>query len=335
MNALALKIGLTTLLRRSGFFLKRHAPQIMVGLGVGGFVGTAVATGTAAVKARDILDAQECQLMDLDENEPDYKACKKKIKRETAVELAKTFAPPVTLGCASAALIFGGHHMMGRRAAAALASAYEAQTKLHDYRGRVVKQLGSAVDEKLMNGKAIDKEEIGRKLTEQGKEEKKNLEEGTTVITDPDNGDHPYMWLFASETCGYLHGCGIWRDDPEANRTALLRAQRSAQDMLHAKGYLLINDVLIDLFGADGTSYGATHGWFVDPRTGEIPQISFGLDNIAENPSVIRFLNGAESNVWLLFNCGEAPIVEQIDHIQDRRNYKRKIGTRTQRLANV
>ena len=170
---------------------------------------------------------------------------------------------------------------------------------------------------------------------ESSKEEKKNEEEGVKVLKRPLQ-DGKYEWLFSSETCGYLHGCGVWKDDAETNRRTLLMAQNNtAPDMLVSKGYLLINDILINIFGADGTSYGATHGWIIDPKTGEIPTISFGLNDIAENPDLLRFLNGAEPNAWLRFNCDPEPIADKIDALQAKRYYKRRIGDRTQRYAPV
>lgn len=331
MNMLAIKVGLRTLVSRTGFFLKRNAPKICTTLGVAGFVGTAVATGTAAVKTKDILDERDKKIEALENDGEDQKAIRQ-VKKETAIQVAKTFAPPVMLGAASTALIFGGQHMMGRRAAAALASAYEAQTKLHKYRGNVVRQLGEEVDRRLNEGEALDKADISEKLKIQAAEEKKNLEDGVEVVNKPYE-DGTYEWLFSSETCGPLYGCGVWKDDAETNRRFLLMAQRKANDMLIAKGYLLINDILIDIFGAAGTSYGATHGWFVDPATGEIPTVDFGLNKIAENPELLRFLNGAEPNVWLRFNSGKAPITDKIDQVLAKRYYKRRIGDRTQRMA--
>ena len=334
MSILAFKLGVKTLIRQTGFFLKRNAPMICTTLGVAGFVGTAVTTGTAAVKAKEIMDDRDKKIQGLEEAGAEQKSVKA-VKKEASVALVKTFAPPVTLGIASGALIFGGQHMMGRRAAAALASAYEWQKKLHAYRGNVVQQLGSEVDKRLSEGIPLDKADISDKLKEQAQEEKKNEEEGVKVLKRPLQ-DGKYEWLFSSETCGYLHGCGIWKDDAETNRRTLLMAQNNtAPDMLVSKGYLLINDILINIFGADGTSYGATHGWIIDPKTGEIPTISFGLNDIAENPELLRFLNGAEPDVWLRFNCDPEPIADKIDALQAKRYYKRRIGDRTQRYAQV
>lgn len=334
MNFLAVKVGLKTVVTKAGFFLKRNAPTICTTLGVAGFVGTAVATGTAAVKAKEIMDDRDKKIQGLEEAGAEQKSIKA-VKKEASVALVKTFAPPVTLGIASGALVFGGQHMMGRRAAAALASAYEWQKKLHTYRGNVVQQLGSEVDKRLSEGLPLDKADISDKLKEQAQEEKKNEEEGVKVPKRPLQ-DGKYEWLFSSETCGYLHGCGVWKDDAETNRRTLLMAQNNtAPDMLVSKGYLLINDILINIFGADGTSYGATHGWIIDPKTGEIPTISFGLNDIAENPDLLRFLNGAEPNAWLRFNCDPEPIADKIDALQAKRYYKRRIGDRTQRYAPV
>lgn len=349
MNAMMLKLGAKTLVRKTGFFLKRHAPQILVGLGVGGFVGTAVATGTAAVKAKDILDERDKKLETATPQEA------RAIKRQTAGKLAKTFAPPVTLGCASAALIFGGHGMMGRRAAAALTAAYGAQEKAHKLYENVRQQLGQETADRLSQGLPIDKLDISEKLKIQGEEEKKNQAEGVKVLAKPDGREtEMFEWLFSSETCGPIHGSGKWRDDPEYIIAVLKDALNFAQDRLTAYGYCLINDILIDYFGADGCTYGADHGWCIDPVTGEIPTIRFGGDYML--PQVIHcdasnhmvyadmdenrmlaatFLEAHGNTIWLRFNADADPITENIDVIRRIRNSKRQVVDRTQRLVTV
>lgn len=335
MNMLAIKVGLKTFASRAGFFLKRNAPKICTTLGVAGFIGTAVTTGTAAVKTKEIMDERDKKIQGLEDAGESEKAIKQ-VKKETAIQVAKTFAPPVLLGVASGTLIFGGQHMMGRRAAAALASAYEAQTKLHKYRGNVVRQLGEEVDRRLSEGEAIDKADISDKLKVQAAEEKKNLEDGTQVLTPPTQQENDERkWWFGESTCGRFVCGGIWTGDPETDLFTLRRIKARANDRLLARSYLMMNDLLIDEFGANtGTGYGATHGWFVDPKTGVIPEVKIYVVNMDGSMTDIDcFQKGLpDSMVTLWFNCDDRRVDQFIDEIGAKNYYKRysiqKIGDR-------
>lgn len=325
MNMLAIKVGLRTLVSRTGFFLKRNAPKICTTLGVAGFVGTAVATGTAAVKTKDILDERDKKIEALENDGEDQKAIKQ-VKKETAIQVAKTFAPPVMLGAASTALIFGGQHMMGRRAAAALASAYEAQTKLHKYRGNVVRQLGEEVDRRLSEGEAIDKADISEKLKAQAAEEKKNLEDGVEVINKPYSiFDDERTWWFGESTCSARFLGGVWTGHRQTDLATLRRIKRRLNDRVLARGYLLMNDGLLDEFGAQtGTTYGATHGWCVDPKTGEIPKVEIyvvGKDGSLTEIDHIQDCLPDDMSL-LFFNADEERIDTKIDEIAAKKYYK-------------
>lgn len=342
MNFLAVKVGLKTIVTKAGFFLKRNAPTICTTLGVAGFVGTAVTTGTAAVKAKEIMDDRDKKIQGLEEAGAEQKSIKA-VKKEASAALAKTFAPPVTLGIASGALVFGGQHMMGRRAAAALASAYEWQKKLHTYRGNVVQQLGSEVDKRLSEGIPLDKADISDKLKEQVQEEKKNEEEGVKVLKRPwDEINRDKLWWFGETTCSSRLVGGIWTGEPQHDLASLRRIKRRLYDRVCGRGYALMNDAIVDEFGAPhGTGYGATHGWFVDPRTGEIPIPKIyvvGLNGkYIEVDELGDALPGRE--VQLAFNCSDTPVDTKIDEIAAKQYHKwyriERIGDRRRYVPNI
>ena len=66
MSMLGLKVGLRTMARTTGAFMKRNAPKILVGVGIAGFVGTAVSAGRATLKVRDILEAKDQKLIEIE-----------------------------------------------------------------------------------------------------------------------------------------------------------------------------------------------------------------------------------------------------------------------------
>lgn len=335
MNALAIKVGLRTIANRVIFFAKRNAPQIMVGAGIVGFVGTAVATGSAAVKAKDILDIKDASLENLREDiqngvktEEQGKYEEKVIKKSAAFGITSAFIKPVIFGAASTALVLGGHGILGKRAARFAAEAYAAETKLHKYRGNVIRQLGSDIDQKIFEGLPVDQKDILDRLRIKSEDEKKKLaapdEEYARIKCAENSRDEGREFLFAMETCS------TWRQDAESNKAFLRRAQAQAMDMLRERGILFINDILIYILGAErGTSYGATHGWiYYKTSDGEEPVIDFGLLDIDGDMQKRLFLEGVEPNVWLTFNCLERDISGDIDVVERQRNFKRWPNTR-------
>ena len=323
--------GVKLAAKHGRFILQKNTPKILTFFGIGGFIATAVTTGTAAVNAKDILDEKDDRIQ-----KAESEAEVKEIKKDTNVKLIKTFAVPVGLAAGSTAMILAGQGIMGKRAAAALASAYEANKKLHitekvldGYREKYSEDFGKEEDAKFYRELINENSPIPE---ESGKHHKQVLGKSTDIRPNTVSPDGTYEWLFASETCGTIHGCGVWRDDAQTNLAYLTRAQdQFAVDMLMKKGWLLINDIL-DMFGADHTSYGATHGWYIDPETGEIPTISFGMNDYAHNPGLYNFISGSEPNVWLRFNARPEPITDVIDKINAKRYYKRRLDVRAQRL---
>lgn len=240
-------------------FCKRHLPQIMVGAGVAGFVGTAVASGKAALKAKEVLDRKDAELNQINHNEPDAAAVEKAIKKQAAIDLCKTFALPVTLGAASTALVFGGHHIMGRRAAAALASAYEAQKRLFDYNSNVVNQLGEETARKLQQGIAINKEKAAEDLKKIAENEKNEPEKSKEQTKGPLKH---VEFFFGRATCGFGGG---WHDDAFKVWSKIRNAYAFCLDRLKIQGHLSVNEILWSEFSYPSVG-GGNAGWIWDER---------------------------------------------------------------------
>lgn len=329
MTFAAIKMGVRLIARRSVFFLKRYAPQILVGTGVAGFAATAVVSGKAALKAKDILDERDNQLNMIeqvkDEHGPDYsnqdyEQDKKIVKTQTAWKLIKTFAPPVTLGAASAALIFGGHHMMGRRAAAALASAYEAQQKLHKYRENVVDQLGGDVDQKLAQGLKLDRLETSENLKKLEEEQKK------LPVPEKDPNYEIVEWTFCEETCGSRFGWGgTWKPDPTYILTKLYDAYNYASDRLITDHTIEINDILRDEFGASKITNGNL-GFIRDENLGIMDAMDWGISDLFTVEGKNEFIRSGQTSVTLRFKVRKEPIEKYYDAIN--RNYTNEVKAR-------
>ena len=329
MTFAAIKMGLRLAVRRSGFFLRRYAPQILVGTGVAGFAATAVVSGKAALKAKDILDEKDKKLEEIedvkDANYPaytdaDYEQDKKIVKTQTTWKLIKTFFPPVTLGAASAALIFGGHHMMGRRAAAALASAYEAQKKLRKYRENVVEQLGGDVDQKLSQGLKLDRLETSENLKKL-EEEKKNL---PAPAKDPNY--EIVEWTFCEETCGSKFGWGgTWKPDPTYILAKLYDAYNYASDRLITDHTIEINDILKDEFGASKITNG-NRGFIRDENLGIMDVMDWGISELFTVEGKNQFIRSGQTSVVLRFKVRKEPVETYYDTINQ--NYTNEVKAR-------
>lgn len=263
--AMAVKLGTKHGLN----FCKRHLPQIMTVAGVGGFVATAFASGKAAIKAKDILKDKDEKLHQIEGerdnpgySEEDYQNDKKIVRTQAAVQVAKAVALPVTLAAASAALIFCGQSILGRRAATALAGAYEAQKKLYDYDRNVVNTFGEETAQKLRNGLAIDK------LEESGKLQKKAEEEKNQPSQQPDTDGEiiEVPFWYDKGTCR----CGGWRDSPYDRLLYIRDVWISCCERLRINGHLSINEILWTNFNHPSVSNGE-YGWVCDPKV-------FGID---------------------------------------------------------
>lgn len=330
MSMLGLKVGLRTMARTTCAFAKRNAPKILVGVGIAGFVGTAVSAGRATLKVRDILEAKDQKLIEIEFNkglgaisEEEAQVEIKKTKRSATIGIITEYAKPVGLGLASAGCVLGGFGIISNRAARFAANAYAAETRLHKYRGQIIKQLGPDVDQKVMNGEILNQKDILDKIRENEENEKKKAaapdEEYAAMDEEPRTTDEEAEFLFAEETSP------MWRNDPEYNKAFLMQAMRDAQDMLRQNGILFINDILIKIFGcARGTSYGAKHGWiYYKSADGKEPYVDFGLMDIDGDMSKRLFLEGVETNVWLKFNCLKRDITPDIDIVEHHRNFRR------------
>ena len=333
MNFTVIKVALKTFGKKAAVYLTKNAPKLLVGAGVCGF-GAAIVTGSkATLETEKILQHRDEQLSAIEQywNSPDkdrvyteeeYKNDKRIVKTQTAWKIVKAYAPTGLVAMTSTMLVFGGHSMLGRRAAAATAAAYKAQTELHKYRDHVAGELGEEVEKRLYDGLAIDRMNVSKKLQEPKQEETKD-------ISVPKKRDlDEFCWCFSEESCGpRIHGSGVWRDDPSLNWKKLIDIQNWCNDRLKAQGYLRINDILIDEFGADGTSLFAEYGWVWDEKLG-YDQIDFGLGDINTDEGLRRFLAGSEANVWLRFNVRPEPINPLIDQINQRKRAKRKAWIR-------
>lgn len=292
--------NLTRSFNRFGLKVKKHSPEILLGVGIVGGVTSAVMACKATTKASTILENTKKNIdaihtcLETPELAEEYTAEDGKkdmaiVYAQTGLEFAKLYGPSILLGVASIGCIIASHNI-SRKRILALGAAYAAEaTGFKEYRGRVIERFGKELDRELKyNIKAKEVEEVVRN------------EDGTeTVVTKtievaegPINS--PYTVCF-DETCTG------WTRNAEDNKFFLLQQQNWANERLKEKGHLFLNEVY-DMIGAQRTRAGQIVGWVYDKdnQVGD-NYVDFGIYNIYSEPNR-KFVNGLEKSIWLEFN---------------------------------
>ena len=254
--------------------VKKHSPEILVVAGVVGTVASAVMACKATTKLSMVLEehkkdvdaVHECsenEEIKADYSQEDAKKDLTIIYAQTGVKLVKLYAPAIALGALSITSIVASNNILRKRNVA-LAAAYATVDKsFKEYRNRV-ERFGEQVDKELKYDIKAKKFEETVKDPETGKEKKVK---STVNVANADSG---YARFF-DETCnGY-------EKDTQYNLLMLRGQQQYANDLLHARGYVFLNDVY-DMLGIDRTKEGQIVGWVYD-KNNEVGDnfVDFGI----------------------------------------------------------
>ncbi len=255
--------------------VKKHSPEILIVAGVIGTVASAVMACKATTKLSTVLEEHKNDVdavhkcSDDEELKDEYSQEDAKkdltiIYAQTGVKLAKLYAPAIALGTLSLTSIIASNNILRKRNVA-LAAAYATVDKsFKEYRSRVVDRFGEQVDKELKYDIKAKKFEETVKDPETGKEKKVK---STVNVANADSG---YARFF-DETCkGY-------EKDTQYNLCVLHGQEQYANDMLHARGYIFLNDVY-DMLGIDRTKEGQIVGWVYD-KNNEVGDnfVDFGI----------------------------------------------------------
>lgn len=303
MSKLEIMNTVTRSLHRVGFKFRKHSPEILVGAGIVGVVGSAVMACKATTKLDEVLAEPKEKIEKIHElmenpdmvpegkeyTEEDGKKDLTIMYTQSAVKVVKLYAPAVILGTVSIAAILGGHHILRKRNLA-LAAAYATIDKgFKEYRGRVIERFGEELDKELKyNIKAKEIEETV--VNEDGSE---TTVKKTVNVADP-NVTSDYARFFDN-------GCTGWTKDPEYNLMFLKDQQRYANDLLKSRGHLFLNEVY-DMLGLPRSTAGAIVGWVYDEKhpVGD-NFVDFGIYDLYDEKKR-DFVNGYERTILLDFN---------------------------------
>lgn len=263
---------LTKITGRTGLKIKKFSPELLV---YGGIVGVVVSTvmavkatkserykaiiATHEYKAHQIERATEIVknngFVDEDEQhkyvytEQERKEDLISMYKETGLELIKLYWPSVTLQILSIAAILGGFKIIKNRNVALIAAYNIIDKTFKDYRGRVIKELGSEKDKHFLYD-TIEQESTVVTVDEDGKKIK-------TKSTDQIiNGNVVSMYA-------RLFNEGLttqWAKTTRYNWLFIKAKLDYMNDMLKIQGHIFLNEVY-DALGFPRTSAGSMVGW--------------------------------------------------------------------------
>ena len=280
----------TRVIGRGGLILRHYSPEILTGVGVVGVVVSTVFACKATLKVEEIVDEHKekvTKITDARTNTPEkYSEQASKhdlviVYKRTVISMVKLYALPVGLGTLSIACILGSHRIL-RKENAAISAAYMALSEsFKKYRQRVIEDSGKDKDKEFLYG--IKSQQIettdadGNKTTE--------------VVNVKDSSLYsPYAKFFDV-------GNPNWTKNPELNLMFLRSQQNSANDKLHSRGHIFLNEVY-DMLGLPRNEAGQYVGW-VDGHGDSF--VDFNIYDIA-SPEARNFVNGYERTILLDFN---------------------------------
>ena len=290
-GAISLKVARTTLLAQ------KSSPEVLLAAGIVGMVGSTVLACRATLKMDTVLNETKEKLNTAKTLEhPDYSERDRQrdvslIYYQTGIKVVKLYTPAIVLGGLSIYALTQSHSIMANRAIA-LTAAYGALEKgFEEYRGRVVEKYGEEEDRNLRYG--------SQQIEDVDSKGKKKM---VTRVGRNDPSIYARFFDISSSS---------WNKEPEYNMMFLQCQQNYANDKLHARGHVFLNEVY-DMLGLERSKAGAVVGWILSKNGETDNYIDFGV--FEGKTQVARdFVNGFEGAILLDFNV-DGVIYDKIDN---------------------
>ena len=286
---------------KAEFTIKKNSPEILLGAGIVGFVGTIVLACRATCRADEVLEFHRRKIKDINDAkeiadaDPEgemsydveiYRQDKAIRYLKTTGSLAKLYAPTVAVGTLSLACILTSRNIMQKRYLGVVAAYNGVSAAFEEYRKRVRDEYGEGLDKHFRYGTTYEElpvyDENGKKT-----KEKEQVEKTETEMVMP-----------TDDSCRFFDSSNPnWDKNPTFSMMWLRGQQNILNDILHTRGHVFLNEVY-DALGFPHTPQGAVLGW-IDGEGDNC--IDFGLyDPNKEN--VRRFVNGVDNVIMLAFN---------------------------------
>lgn len=267
--------------------LQKSSPTVLFVVGIGSVVAATVLASRATLKAAPVLEKHVDELEDINaiahreqspyQNPQDIIRDKSIVYVDLVVDLTKLYGPAIIVGAVGIAALTGSHHILTKRNAA-LTAAYAALERSYKlYRERISSEFGEENERRVHYG-------ISRELAE---EDQKAMKGKKTL--KPDYSQYAKFFDEANPN---------WVRSAEKNLSFLHVQEKCANDILHARGHILLNDVY-DMLGFPRTTAGCVVGWTMYEDGDNY--VDFGIFN-HHTDEVRAFVNGVEKSVLLDFN---------------------------------
>lgn len=286
---------------KAEFTIKKNSPEILLGAGIVGFVGTIVLACRATCRADEVLEFHRRKIKDINDAkeiadaDPEgemsydveiYRQDKAIRYLKTTGSLAKLYAPTIAVGTLSLACILTSRNIMQKRYLGVVAAYNGVSAAFEEYRKRVRDEYGEGLDKHFRYGTTYDElpvyDENGKKT-----KEKEKVEKTETSMVMPND-----------DSCRFFDSSNPnWDKNPQFSMMWLRGQQNILNDILHTRGHVFLNEVY-DALGFPHTPQGAVLGW-IDGEGDDC--IDFGLYD-PNKESVRRFVNGVDNVIMLEFN---------------------------------
>ncbi len=272
---------------RNALLVQKASPEVLLGAGIVGMVGSTVLACRATLKMDAVLDQAQAKLSIAktlqhdDYSEVDRRKDVTLIRAQTGIRVVKLYAPAVILGGVSIAALTRSHNILSQRNAA-LTAAYVALEKgFNQYRARVIEKYGEEEDRNFRYG-TREVEIVDPETNE------------TKTVTRVSLDDPSIYARFFDPTSTN------WSKEPEYNLIFLKCQQSYANDLLHSRGHVFLNEVY-DMIGVPRSKAGSVVGWLLTRDGSTDNYVDFGIFD-DDSDRVRDFVNGHEGTILLDFN---------------------------------
>lgn len=200
-----------------------------------------------------------------------------------SLDFLKVYGPSLAVGALGASSILYSHGLMKKREASLVAAYGVLDRAYNAYRDRVRESFGEEMEQDIHDGNFVRIVEV----------DEKNGRIDYESNPSESNNRSDYIFEFGP-------GNKNWNNArPEWNLVFLRGVEKYTNQLLHARGHVMLNDVL-DGLGIDRTKAGAVTGWM---RNGADGYIDFGLyqPGTPEEQDYFYFFDGV-SPIGLEFN---------------------------------
>lgn len=276
---------LTRVAGRSLLFIKKHSPEILTAVGIAGSLTSTVLASRATLKLEPIIDRAkddiELAKIDFEDHRSAERLNNDLRKAYTAavLSIAKLYAPSATLALSSAGCIIAAHGIMRKRNVALIAAYNVLDRSFAEYRKRVIEEYGADKDVEYRAG--VWHEDV--------------VDEKSGKVTQVTHIDPNNVSVYARF---FDEGSRNWEKTPEYNLIFLKAQQNYANDLLHSRGHVFLNEVY-DMLGLERSQAGQVVGWVLSKDGDNF--IDFGIYDFT-NERKRMFVNGEERSILLDFN---------------------------------